>query len=62
MPSYADDEANSASYTVLMMRVGGSALQGIHHAHFAGGYEIRYAATDAKRQPSLGRATRPPDR
>jgi nitrate/TMAO reductase-like tetraheme cytochrome c subunit len=50
IPKYADDEQNSDSYTVLMMLVGGSQMQGIHHAHFAGGFEIRYAATDAKRQ------------
>jgi nitrate/TMAO reductase-like tetraheme cytochrome c subunit len=50
LPSYASDEANSASYTVLMMLVGGSGMQGIHHAHFAGGFEIHYAASDPKRQ------------
>ncbi len=33
-----------------MMLVGGSAMQGIHHAHFAGGFELRYAASDPKRQ------------
>ena len=50
IPHYADDERNSDSYTALMMLVGGSRMQGIHHAHFAGGYEIRYAAADAKRE------------
>jgi hypothetical protein len=50
MPNYADDENNTDSYTVLMMMVGGSKMQGIHHAHFAGGFEIRYAAADPKRQ------------
>jgi hypothetical protein len=50
VPSYAPDEANSDSYSVLMMLVGGSAMQGIHHAHFAGGFEIRYAASDPERQ------------
>jgi len=49
-PSYAADERNSDSYTVLMMQVGGSRMRGIHYAHFAGGFEIRYAATDPKRQ------------
>jgi nitrate/TMAO reductase-like tetraheme cytochrome c subunit len=49
VPVYAPDESNSASYTVLMMHVGGSRMPGIHHAHFAGGFEIRYAASDAKR-------------
>jgi nitrate/TMAO reductase-like tetraheme cytochrome c subunit len=50
IPSYAADEHNSDSYTVLMMLVGGSKMTGIHHAHFAGGFEIRYAATDPARQ------------
>jgi nitrate/TMAO reductase-like tetraheme cytochrome c subunit len=50
IPTYASDEQNSDTYTVLNMLVGGSAMQGIHHAHFAGGYEIRFAATDAARQ------------
>lgn len=50
IPSYATDERNSDAYTVLMMLVGGSMMQGIHYAHFAGGFEVRYAATDAKRQ------------
>jgi nitrate/TMAO reductase-like tetraheme cytochrome c subunit len=48
LPSYASDEHNTASYTVLLMLVGGARMPGIHHAHFAGGYEIRYAASDAK--------------
>ena len=50
VPSYAADEQNSDSYTVLMMIVGGEKMQGIHHAHFAGGFEIRYAVSDPKRQ------------
>lgn len=50
IPNYADDEKNSESYNVLMMIVGGSKMQGIHHAHFAGGFVIRYATSDAKRQ------------
>jgi NapC/NirT cytochrome c family, N-terminal region len=50
LPSYASDEHNSVSYTVLMMLVGGTRMQGIHNAHFAGGFEIRYATSDAKRE------------
>ncbi len=50
IPSYASDEQNSDSYTVLMMLVGGSRMKGIHNAHFAGGFEIRYVASDPKRQ------------
>ena len=47
-PSYASDEGNTPSYTVLLMLVGGARMPGIHHAHFAAGVEIRYAASDAK--------------
>jgi len=50
IPSYASDEQNSDSYTVLEMLVGGTAMEGIHHAHFAGGYEISYAASDPKEE------------
>lgn len=50
IPSYASDEHNTDSYTALMMLVGGSRMQGIHHAHFAGGYAISYAVSDPKRQ------------
>ena len=50
IPTYASDEANTPSYTVLMMLVGGSRMNGIHNAHRAGGVEIRYAASDAKRE------------
>ncbi len=49
IPSYASDEATSPSYTVLMMLVGGTHMEGIHHSHFAGGFEIRYAS-DPKRE------------
>lgn len=50
IPSYASDEKNTPSYTVLLMLVGGTRMRGIHNAHFAGGYEIRYAASDPKRE------------
>ena len=58
IPSYADDEQNSDSYTVLMMLVGGSTMQGIHHAHFAGGYRdpLRRVRREAADHP-VGRAT-----
>ncbi len=42
---YAEDEKNTASYTVMMLRVGG-----IHGAHLNPDIEIEYTATDAKRQ------------
>jgi nitrate/TMAO reductase-like tetraheme cytochrome c subunit len=50
VPTYASDEHNSATYSALLMLVGGARMKGIHHAHFAGGFEIRYAASDAKRE------------
>ena len=48
--NYAEDEENTRTQTVLMMLVGGSKFAGIHGSHFGPGVEIRYAATDAKRQ------------
>jgi len=50
IPNYKEDETNTASKTVLMMRIGGAKSGGIHGAHFGPGIRIRYAATDAKRQ------------
>ena len=50
IPKFAEDEANTASQTVLMMMVGGSLMPGIHGSHFGPGVEIRYAASDKKRQ------------
>jgi hypothetical protein len=41
---------NTASKTVLMMRIGGRQSGGIHGAHFGPGVRIRYAAADVKRQ------------
>jgi hypothetical protein len=48
---YADDEANSLTKTVLLMRIGGG-RQGrtIHDAHLGPGVEISYWHTDHKRQ------------
>jgi NapC/NirT cytochrome c family, N-terminal region len=50
IPKHADDEANTPSWTVLTMRVGGGKLGGIHGAHLGDGVVIRFAATDATRQ------------
>ncbi len=51
IPNFGDDEANTATKTVLMMMVGGSkAARGIHDAHFGPGVSVRYAALDPKRQ------------
>jgi nitrate/TMAO reductase-like tetraheme cytochrome c subunit len=48
--TYKDDEANTASKTVLMMSLGGGAGGGIHGAHMGAGVQIRYRPADAKRQ------------
>jgi hypothetical protein len=50
LPKFKDDEANTRTYTVLSMNVGGGALGGIHGAHLGPGVHIRYAAADRKRQ------------
>jgi hypothetical protein len=51
--SYAPDEQNSATTTVLLMKVGGRAWNGtvgIHGAHLADNTSITYIATDTQRQ------------
>jgi hypothetical protein len=50
IPSYKDDEANTPTQTVLLMRAGGGASGGIHGAHLGPGVRIRFAAADKKRQ------------
>jgi hypothetical protein len=45
IPSYKDDEANTRTTTVLLMRVAA-----VHAAHLGPGIRIRYAAADDKRQ------------
>jgi NapC/NirT cytochrome c family, N-terminal region len=50
IPKFSPDEANTASYTVLSMKIGGGAYGGIHGAHMGPGINIRYAAADSKRQ------------
>jgi hypothetical protein len=48
---YADDETNSITKSVLLMRIGGGHLKkGIHGAHLEEGVTIRYRASDEKRQ------------
>ena len=50
---YADDEASTASTTVLVVKVGGGAASGqvgIHGRHLDPARPISYVATDAKRQ------------
>ena len=45
IPSYKDDETNTRTTTVLLMRIAT-----IHAAHLGPGIRIRYAAADKKRQ------------
>ena len=45
IPSYKDDEANTRTSTVLLMRIAT-----IHAAHLGPGISVRYAAADKKRQ------------
>jgi nitrate/TMAO reductase-like tetraheme cytochrome c subunit len=47
---FKDDATNTQTQTVLMMLTGGGDVGGIHGKHLGPGVEIRYAATDAKRQ------------
>jgi hypothetical protein len=50
IPKFKDDQANTPSYTILTMMIGGGAYGGIHGSHMGPGTHIRYAASDAKRQ------------
>jgi hypothetical protein len=50
IPSYASDQPNTRTETVLLMHIGGGTLGGIHGAHLGPGVRIRYAAADKKRQ------------
>lgn len=50
---YADDEQNTPSTTVLLMKIGGRAadgLVGIHGRHLAEAERIQYVSTDVQRQ------------
>jgi hypothetical protein len=48
---YADDETNSLTKTVLLMKIGGGNHGiGIHGTHLGPGVRIRYVATDEQRQ------------
>ena len=51
-PKFAKDEANTATKTVLMVKVGGGTAQstGIHSAHLDLAGEITYLAADPQRQ------------
>jgi hypothetical protein len=50
---YADDEQNTPSTTVLLLKIGGRATQGlvgIHGRHLAAAERIEYVSTDGRRQ------------
>ena len=50
-PKYAEDEANTASKTVVMLKIGGGNNGiGIHGTHLGAGVKIRYAHSDEQRQ------------
>jgi NapC/NirT cytochrome c family, N-terminal region len=49
IPSYADDAQNTASQTVLLVKIGGRG-RGIHGVHVGAGVHIRYAPSDETRQ------------
>ncbi|MCY2959082.1 MAG: NapC/NirT family cytochrome c [Planctomycetota bacterium] len=48
--TFAEDEENSLSQTVLTLHVGGSVLGGIHGRHLDEDLEINFASTDPVRQ------------
>lgn len=51
IPQYASDASNTATETVLLMKVGGgSPHAGIHGAHVGANIHIHYAASDESRQ------------
>ena len=51
IPTYADDETNTPTKTVLLMHIGGGGGgPGIHGFHVAAGIEVEYAASDEQRQ------------
>ncbi len=51
IPKYADDEANTRTETVLLMKIGGGNHGvGIHGTHLGPGVKIRYMPSDESRQ------------
>ncbi len=52
IPKFADDETNTSTKTVLLMRIGGGRTdgRGIHDAHLGPGVRIFYWYTDRSRQ------------
>ena len=50
-PKYAEDETNTATRTVVMLKIGGGNNGiGIHGTHLGAGVKIRYAHSDEQRQ------------
>lgn len=49
IPKFADDEANTETWTVLTMKLGSGTAAGIHGAHLGSGTTIRFASTDSTR-------------
>lgn len=47
---FGEDEENTPETTLLTMNIGGTEMGGIHGAHYGEDVEIRFVATDAKRQ------------
>jgi NapC/NirT cytochrome c family, N-terminal region len=51
IPTYADDEANTLTHTVLLVHIGGGQRGiGIHGMHLGQGVRVRYFASDERRQ------------
>jgi hypothetical protein len=51
IPTYADDEANTLTHTVLLVHIGGGQRRaGIHGMHLGDGVRVRYFASDERRQ------------
>ena len=51
IPTYADDQTNTLTKTVLLMHIGGGGGgPGIHGFHVAAGVEVEYAPSDEQRQ------------
>ena len=51
IPKYADDEANTRTVSVLMMKIGGgNSIAGIHGTHMGPGVQMFYSHSDRARQ------------
>lgn len=50
IPNFADDEKNTLTKTVMMVKIGGGIRGGIHGVHVGPGVHIRYVPADESRQ------------